>query len=102
MYYSGQGISQNYRISKTWLQRSAQQGDGIAQARLGVMYANGQGVSKNKVTSLMWYRVAKVNGDDTLDKFLIKRLYTMSSEDIQMSKDMAAECMSSGYTKCGY
>ena len=44
MYYSGQGVPQDYGEAAKWYRLAAEQGDAIAQGNLGFMYYSGQGV----------------------------------------------------------
>ncbi|MFT4719643.1 MAG: TPR repeat protein [Candidatus Azotimanducaceae bacterium] len=43
-------------------QRTAQQGDPVAQTNLGVMYEMGQGVTQNEPEAVVWYRKAADQG----------------------------------------
>ena len=42
--------------------RSAEQGDAVAQAALGVSYANGDGVPQDDAEAVRWYRLAAEQG----------------------------------------
>jgi TPR repeat protein len=44
MYYSGQGVQQDYAEAIKWYRKAIEQGYADAQYILGVMYANGEGV----------------------------------------------------------
>jgi uncharacterized protein len=100
-YDQGDGVAQNYVKAIKWWLLSAKQGNTTAQYNLGAMYSTGYGVHKNNITSYMWYHLALVNGDydakdrtDTLEA-------QMTFEDLSKAKNMAKECMNSGYIDCG-
>jgi uncharacterized protein len=45
------------------IRRSAEQGDAIAQGKLGLMYEEGQGIPKDYTEAVRWYRRAAEQGD---------------------------------------
>lgn len=47
MYYSGEGIKQDYKKAKEWYEKATKQGHIKAQYNLGVMYYSGEGVKQN-------------------------------------------------------
>ncbi len=54
---------QDYRTAFTGFKNLAEQGDTLAQSRLGVMYAYGEGVPKDAQQAVAWYRKAAEKGD---------------------------------------
>ena len=50
----------------------------------------------------MWFNIAAANGDSDAVKNRDILAKEMTPEAIQEAQTMARECMSSGYTKCGY
>jgi TPR repeat protein len=46
-----------------WYRKAAEQGDPMAQYRLGVMYAKGWGVPQDDTAAVSWYRKAADQGD---------------------------------------
>jgi len=62
MYYTGEGLPQNYIEAARWYRRAAEQGYGRAQLRLGVMYSQGQGVPQDYTEALKWFRQAAEQG----------------------------------------
>jgi Sel1 repeat-containing protein len=58
MYYSGQGVPQDYGEAAKWYRLAAEQGDATAQGNLGFMYYSGQGVPQDYGEASKWYRLA--------------------------------------------
>ena len=55
MYYSGQGVRQDYTEAFRWFRKAADQGYAEAQYNLGLMYANGHGVHQDFNLSKEWF-----------------------------------------------
>lgn len=62
MYYTGQGIPQNYKQALTWFQKAAAQGQTDAQYVLGAMYYTGKGTDKDEPKAIVWFRKAAEQG----------------------------------------
>lgn len=77
MYYSGNGVEQDFREAYRWTRQAAEQGHRAAQFNLGVLYFNSQGVnppwlsfwplsiisrSGNMATAAHWYEQAANQG----------------------------------------
>jgi uncharacterized protein len=58
LYFSGQGVSQDYVQARQWYEKAAAQGDARAQYNLGVLYGKGLGVPQDDVRAYMWYSLA--------------------------------------------
>ena len=102
MYVEGKGVLQDYAEAMKWYRLAAEQGYASAQHSLGYMYDNGQGVPQDSIMAHMWYNIGAANGDKLGGDDRDKLAKIMSSQDISKAQTMARECMSSGYTKCGY
>ena len=63
MYYSGEGVRQDYSEAANWFRKAAQQGDAGAQKNLGVMYGKGQGVPQSHAEAYVWTDIAAKSGD---------------------------------------
>jgi len=50
----------------------------------------------------MWFNIGAANGDDNAGDSRDKTAKKMTPAAIETATAMARECMSSGYTKCGY
>ena len=69
------------------------------------MYRDGDGVNEDKVTALMWFEIYLANEFElkNVARFLIDRAeQELDTAEITEAQEMASECMSSGYTDCGY
>ena len=102
MYSNGQGVPQDYAEALKWYRLAADQGKAKAQNNLGTMYEYGKGVLQDNVMAHMWYNIASANGASKAGGYRDKRAGLMTPADISKAQAMARECMSSGYTKCGY
>lgn len=65
MYYSGEGLRQDYGKAVKWYQKAANQGMSQAQFNLGVMYYKGQGVRQSKVKAKEFFGKACDNGQQS-------------------------------------
>jgi uncharacterized protein len=65
MYYSGQGVPQDYGEAAKWYRLAAEQGNATAQGNLGFMYYSGQGVPQDYGEAAKWYRLAAEQGNAT-------------------------------------
>lgn len=63
MYYSGEGIMQNYALALKWYSAAAEHGDADSQSMIAYMYRYGEGTAKNLAEAVKWYRVAAEQGD---------------------------------------
>ena len=62
LYYSGNGVEQDYTESALWYRRAAQQGNVDAQFSLGNMYLMGEGVQQDDNQAAHWYALAADQG----------------------------------------
>ena len=102
MYRQGQGVPQDYAEAVKWFRLAADQGYAKAQNNLGSMYAYGKGVLQDNVMAHMWYNIGAANGNDKSGEWRDELAGLMTPAAIEKAQAMARECMSSGYTKCGY
>lgn len=58
MYWTGEGVDQDFREMTRWYGRAAERGDVGAQLFLGDAYAYGFGVEADLVQAYMWYEIA--------------------------------------------
>lgn len=99
MYANGQGLPQDYVKALQWLRLAARQGDGLAQANLGVMYSNGQGVSQDLVKAYMWYEVAANSGFKEANANMTALAARMTSDQIAQAQQDAAEWWAPRYSQ---
>ena len=70
MYYTGQGVRQDYAEAARWYRKAAEQGDVQAQYNLGLMYYKGQSVRQNFHLSKEWFGKVCDSGDQSgCDKY---------------------------------
>ena len=58
MYWTGDGVDQDFKEMTRWYGRAAEQGDVGAQLFLADAYAYGYGVEPDSVRAYMWYEIA--------------------------------------------
>ena len=63
LYYSGQGVAQDYGQARAWWEKAAAQGHAKAQYNLGLLYAKGQGVAQDYGQARVWWEKAAAQGD---------------------------------------
>lgn len=100
MYYQGSGVVQDYDESIRWYLLSVDLSEVFEQYKLGRLYRNG--VFQDNIISHMWYDIASANDYEKAGGYRDEVAGLMTTEDISKAQSMARECMSSGYTKCGY
>jgi TPR repeat protein len=63
IYYSGEGVPQDYAEAVKWFRKAALQGEVYAQYNLGWMYETGTGVPQDYAEAAIWYRMAAQQGN---------------------------------------
>ncbi len=58
LYFTGQGVEQNYETAFSWTKAAAEQGHVNAQLNLGALYYNGTGTESDFKQALQWYTAA--------------------------------------------
>jgi len=66
------------------------------------MYGNGRGVLQDNVKAHMWYNIGAANGNAIAGDNRDDIAEEMTPADISQAQAMARECMSSGYSDCGW
>jgi TPR repeat protein len=61
MYYTGEGVPQDYAEAIKWYRKAAEQGDARAQFNLGNMFRTGKGVPQDYVEAHRWLNLAAAN-----------------------------------------
>ena len=62
IYYSGQGVPQNYKEAAKWYRKAAEQGAANAQSQLCGMYHSGEGVPQDNKEAAKWLGKAAKQG----------------------------------------
>jgi len=102
LYKQGHGVIQDYKEAYKWFRLAADQGDANAQHNLGNLHSKGLGVHQDNILAYMWHSIGSTNANGLTDYFKNNLAKQMTPADISKAQTMARECMSSGYTKCGY
>ena len=100
MYYTGQGVPQDYAEAVKWYRLAAEQGDADAQLNLGLMYVNGRGVLEDYVRAHMWFNLAAVSGDARALKNRDLRASLMTSAQIAEAQKLARDCQARNFKNC--
>jgi uncharacterized protein len=86
MYYSGEGVPQDYKQAVKWYRKAADQGAAMAQFSLGWMYKEGKGVPQDYAQAYMWAYLAAAQGNEEDVKMrddLVKKLTPSQIEEGQ-------------------
>ena len=62
LYFTGQGVEQNFNEAFEWTKRAAEQGHLNAQFNLGSLYLDGQGTQVSVLEGVNWFTQAAKNG----------------------------------------
>ena len=85
-YYSGKGVTQDYKQAVNWYRKAAIQGVAPAQYNLGVMYANGRGVKQDYSEAYILFSMAAISGNKQAVHYRdvsAQKLSTSALEDAQ-------------------
>jgi S1-C subfamily serine protease len=63
LYYTGNGVSQDYAQAAAWIRKAAEQGNALAQYELGALYHEGHGIPQDYAQAAAWYRKAAEQGE---------------------------------------
>jgi TPR repeat protein len=63
LYYSGEGVAQDYAKAREWFEKGADKGDVSSMSNLGSLYANGQGVAQDYTKARELFQKAADEGD---------------------------------------
>lgn len=102
LYFSGNGIVQEYAQALKWYREAAEKGDVISQQSIGMMYDLGKGVVQDNIRAHMWYNIASANGDTLGASFRAAVAERMTQDEIAKAQAMAVDCLNSGYKTCGW
>ena len=70
---------------------AANQGEAVAQTKLGIMYDDGEGVPKDKVQAYKWLSLAAANGDKPAPMLRDLLAKEMTAAQIAEAKKLASE-----------
>lgn len=72
----------------------------MAQLSLGVKYAFGEGVRQDYQRAYQWASLSQMKGFEVADELMRTMEAKMSKADIARARQMARECLDSGYQDC--
>jgi uncharacterized protein len=102
-YLMGYGVNKDINIGFKYRKMAAKQGHEYAQYSLALMYKNGEGgVIQNNILAHQWSNIAAANGHDYAVTFRNDLAAQMLKMDVSKAQELARECMSSNYRKCGW
>ena len=82
MYYTGQGVPQNYDEAVRWYRLAAEQGNVAAQSNLAEMYYIGEDVPQDYTEAAKWLRLAAESGDHDV-QFNLGMMYAYGDGVVQ-------------------
>ena len=100
LYYSGDGVTQDYKEAARWYRLSAEQGWATGQANLGVLYGNGNGVIQDNVYAHMWFNIAASGGEKGGAQYRDMVAKQMTASDISKAQELARACVAKKYKGC--
>lgn len=100
MYFSGNGVPQDYVAAAHWNRAAAKQGHAFSQANLGLKYHEGQGVLQDYIAAHMWFNIAGANGIEGARTSRDSTARRMTAEAIAEAQRRARVCMASNYQDC--
>ena len=100
MYSIGQGVNKDHKAAFKWFKLAAEQGNAIAQNRLGFVYYEGQGVTQDYIRAYMWLDISASQGGKKAKGNLkiVKR--KMKSTDETKAHQLALDCVAKNYKDC--
>ncbi len=86
---------------KSQTETAAEQGQALAQFKLGKMYATGEGKPENKIYAYMWTHLAMSQGLGSTAKDYLNGISTqMTALQIEDAKKLSIECKNKSYKDC--
>lgn len=93
MYYTGNGVPQDYKKALQWFSKAAEQGEALAQYNLGLMYFNGFGVPQDYVQAYKWFNLSAAQGNEKARENRDSLLKKMTSAQIAEGQRLSREAM---------
>lgn len=99
LYYEGKAVDENAKKAFNWYLKAANQGNAVAQAKVGVIYHNGRYVKLDYSKAFEWYQKA-VKEDVAEAQFGLGLIYAYGNEvpkDLEKSKYWLTEAAEQNY-----
>ena len=90
MYYTGQGVPQDFKEAVGWYTKAAEQGYLLAQGNLAMLYADEDSM-KDRIKAHMWLSIAGANGNTSAKNKAWIMEVMMSPEQIAEANRLAEE-----------
>lgn len=104
MYYSGKGVTKNFKQAFKLYRLSAEQGHTVAQSNLATMYYRGDGVPQDYVLAHMWKHLAASNSEGERQFRYLEQLNSlardMTSKQIAEAQELAKKCTANKFKGC--
>ena len=91
MYLLGHGISKDYQKALVLFRLAADQGNPLAQVKLGIMYEIGEGVPQDFVQAHKWHNLGGANGGELGVKHRDDLAKQMTSAQITEAQQLARD-----------
>ena len=100
MYRQGNGVRQNYKTAAWMFRLAAEQGDVIAQVKLGLAYADGNGVPRDYAYAFMWLSIAASSLDRNAINTRDRMVGKLSKAQHEQAQELIRECTRKIYRGC--
>ena len=87
LYFTGQGVDQDFAQAYTWTEAAAQQGHLAAQFNLASLLFEGQGIKRDRAAAVEWFGKAAKGGHPEA-AFVLAKLY-QEGDDVERSLVLA-------------
>ena len=91
IYANGREVLKDYEEAMKWYKLSAEQGNVLAQYKLGGMYGSGKGVPQDYAQAHMWFNLAGVKGNKDAVTYKNIAEQRMTSDQVSKAQRLASE-----------
>ena len=92
MYFGGRGIPKDDVEAARMFRLTAEQGNGLAQIKLGLLYYTGEGVPKDDVQSYAWMNIGVAQTGNEEGRELLEIITReMTTADITKAQELSRE-----------
>lgn len=100
-YLHGNVVIQHYGEAEKWIRKSAEQGNNLAQNKLGSFYLFSKGgLQEDYVLAHMWLNIASLSGNSSYGESRDYVAGLMNPKQISLAQDKAKICLESNYRNC--
>jgi predicted small lipoprotein YifL len=91
LYYTGDGVTQDFKKAAYWAQQAAEQGRPDAQANLAIMYYKGEGVTQDYKQAYVWWSLAVAQADLSIGSDIERVAEKLSPRELSEARELTAE-----------